>query len=126
MRHIFVVHPAITFPVVGDLIRSDATPGHINLVLEVIPIDRTRARVRSVRYGNVNGGVFKSLNGRRSRWVIFDLELCLRKIFRNAASCWRLVDEYVPADNIAIRQHLAQSLKDVDTIWRPRNGQDQG
>ena len=125
MRHIFAVRPVITFPVVGDLIRSDATPGYINLVLEVIPIDRTRARVRSVRYGNVNGGFFKPLYGRRSRWIVFDLELCIRKIHRNSSSCWRLVDEYVPADNIVIRRHLVQSLKDVDTTWRPRNSQDQ-
>lgn len=116
-RHTFCRVAKHRLPVVGDLIRnSGITPEFINIVLEVSPKIEVAAFygefvwVRSVRYGATNGGNFKLLDGRRSRGVKYFLkDPCNRG--------WEVVEEFVVADNEALRDTIVKSLEGIDTTW---------
>ena len=103
-------------PVPGDLIRNPDSGNFINIVIETYPCNnqftyfRDKIAVRSVRYGNTNGGDFQLLNGRRSRLIYFDPDW---------VSHWEIVDEYRLFDNSETRKAIVEELKDVDTAWRP-------
>ena len=111
-RHIFASGPARKFAV-GDLIRRKSTGNFINIVLEVIDkvIEGKDCQlIRSVRYGDTNGGLFVLLNGERSRWF---------KIDSYSYPDWDKVIEYTPYDNSRVRDAITTRLKNVDTTWRP-------
>jgi len=100
-------------PKVGDLIRNSVTGDYINIVLEVTPETykgMPDLLIRSVRYGNTNGGNFKLLNGTRSR-----------NFFWNGSTkgCWEVVEEFVKFDNESIRHGIVNRLRGVFTGYRP-------
>jgi hypothetical protein len=108
MRHTFLI-PHQQRPIaVGELVRSDASPGLINIVLEIVKING-KTLMRSVRYGKVNNGDFLKLAGKRSRWV--DIT--------DKWNWWEVVEEYVPLDNADLKAYILNSMKGVDTTWRP-------
>ena len=118
MRHIFCKLTNDREPQVGDLIRSEDTMDFINIVLqterattELIPVAPV-LWVRSVRYGNTNGGNFRLLGGKRSR------------LFKWSPK-WHVVEEYTRTDNVHLRMHLVKELEGVDTSYHPPTGGDQ-
>lgn len=110
-RHIFAAVDSKHFAV-GDLIRRHSTADFINIILEVVnDVERGLPvqRVRSVRYGHTNGGHFRLLSGKRSKWISSTYY----------GGDWEKVIEYTPYQNGTIKANILNSLKDVDTTWRP-------
>ena len=122
MRHIFsAIEDKSRIPVAGDLIRSTNTGDFVNIVLEVYPLYvasfNSYYPIRSVRYGHTNGGDFLLLGGTRSRSI---------KWYDGTDhwNDWEIVEEYVPSNNLAMRESILNNLKGVNTAYVPRDDED--
>jgi hypothetical protein len=128
MKHKFVATGENRYPKIGELIRNGQTGDLINIVLSIseeqegkFPYNERTGKfvyIRSVRYGDTNGGNFRLLNGKRSRsfkWWKFDLW---------DPNTWQIVEEFARFDNTEIREHILYLMKNVQTAYIPEEEED--
>ena len=110
-------------PSVGDLIRSENTPNHINIVLEVsdVKIDSTGTYVyvRSVRWVDTNGGSPVAKYGKRSRWIRMESR---KKLWEHETWCIVEAVKLVKYDDWDARMSYINLVAGVDTTYRGKNG----